>query len=641
MLGLFPEPYPDELLYSICARFQNRLQYPSQKSIVVDLFQTKSAIAIFDLPSKLNKLIAGLPPNSGYTVEYFIDNHTLLPFYRPFLPPERLHLIQEDMGGDNGSKIHARLGIVAGIIEMPEHLRFCPLCIEDDRKQFGECYWHRLHQLPGVEVCPIHEVFLENSSVLTHNRRRIYEFISAEQSSQVVSPYRIDSLNPIHKVLLSIAREVDWLLNHCHIVIGLESLHKRYQSLVMRNPQWVTYAGRIRIQELLKAFKNHYPLGVLDRVQCPLDEQIRDHWLAQLVRFPQRVHHPLRHLLLIQFLGYTTKEFFELQEALPPFGLAPWPCLNPVCKHYKKLQVKECQITYNQKNFKPVGTFSCICGFVYCRSGPDRSPEDSFRYSKVKFYGSVWEESLKALWEDSSLTLKQMGHHLGVEFKTVLRQASRLQLNFPRPNTKATATELCPSLQPRKKALNLNKDVIQSSRKKWLKLMRANPGMGRTRLRSKAPAIYSQLYNYDREWLKEHLPSPKTNNGTPDVDWDSRDEQTIETVKEVVQRLKQDKNRPTWISKTAIANSLPHPASAWVKRHLKRLPKTAKVLAELSESREEFAVRRVQWAADYFRQEKIVPQRWQLVRRAGLRPNTRELLLVKEAIATALDSFNQ
>lgn len=42
------------------------------------------------------------------------------------------------MCGDNGSKIHTRLGIVAGFIKMPSHLRFCPLCMEDDQKQFGE-----------------------------------------------------------------------------------------------------------------------------------------------------------------------------------------------------------------------------------------------------------------------------------------------------------------------------------------------------------------------------------------------------------------------------------------------------------------------------------------------------------------------
>ena len=140
MLAYFPDPYPDELFYSICARFQYRVRYPSQRATVEDLFQTKNAIAIFDFPSRLNRIVAALPLKSGYTVDYFINNHTLLPFYSPFLPPERNQLIREEMDGDNGAKIHTRLGIVAGQVEMPSHLRFCPLCVEDDKKLFGECY---------------------------------------------------------------------------------------------------------------------------------------------------------------------------------------------------------------------------------------------------------------------------------------------------------------------------------------------------------------------------------------------------------------------------------------------------------------------------------------------------------------------
>ncbi|MBN3879587.1 MULTISPECIES: TnsD family transposase [unclassified Nostoc] len=640
MLGYFPEPYPDELLYSICARFQYRLNYPSQRLIIQDLFQTKNAIAIFDLPSRLHRLVTALPPGCCYTVDYFIQNHTLLPFYSPFLPPERLQLVREDMCGDNGSKIHTRLGIVAGFIEMPSHLRFCPVCMEDDRKQFGECYWHRLHQLPGVEVCSTHGVFLEKSVVLTHNRRRIYEFTSAEQAIKVISPRPIDPLNSGHKILLKIARDIDWLLNNCRFVPDLEALYQKYLSLVKNNPELVTYTGRIRVQELLRLFKNYYPSQVLDWLQCPLDEKIRDNWLAQLVRFPKRVHHPLRHLLFIHFLGYTAQEFFELKEAPKPFGHAPWRCLNPVCKYFKKPHIKNCQITYNQENHKPTGIFSCTCGFVYSRIGPDESPEDHFRFSKIKVYGSVWEEYLKTFWEDSSLTLKEISQLLGVEVKTVLRQADRLKLTFPRPNTKARATELCPSLKPRAFTFIQAPDVLESCRQQWLELIEANPEVGRTQLRSKAPAIYAQLYKYDKNWLLEHLPPPITNNGTVCVDWNRRGAETVEAVKIAAQRLKQDANRPIWISKTAIANSLTHPASAWVKKHLKRLPKTAEVLAELSETREEFAARRVQWAADSFRQENIAPQRWQLVRRAGLRPQTRELRLVKQAIATALDSFN-
>jgi hypothetical protein len=31
MIAHFPKPYPDELLYSVLARFQDRLGYPSRK----------------------------------------------------------------------------------------------------------------------------------------------------------------------------------------------------------------------------------------------------------------------------------------------------------------------------------------------------------------------------------------------------------------------------------------------------------------------------------------------------------------------------------------------------------------------------------------------------------------------------------
>ena len=640
MLAYFPDPYPNELFYSICARFQDRVRYPSQRATVEDLFQTKNAIAIFDFPSRLNRIVAALPLKSGYTVDYFINNHTLLPFYSPFLPPERNQLIREDMDGDNGAKIHTRLGIVAGYVEMPSHLRFCPLCVEDDKKLFGECYWHRLYQVPGVEVCPTHAVFLEKSDVSTHNRRRTYEFLAAEQAIKMVLPRPIDLLEPVHKILFNIARDIKWLLNDCYFVPGLEDLYQKYLSLVKKSPELVTYTGRIRVQELLRLLKNHYPAKVLELLQCPLDEQIRDNWLAQLVRFPRRVHHPLRHLLLIQFLGYSAQEFFELQETNKPFGDAPWSCLNPVCQYFQQFRIKECQITYNQDNHKLTGIFSCTCGFVYCRTTPEQSLEDHFQLSRIKAYGSVWEESLKLFWYDPSLTLKEIGNRLGVSVKTVLRQADRLKLTFPRPNTTARAKDICPSLKLRATAYEVATNVIESCRQGWLALIAINIDLGRTQLRNKVPAVYGQLYKYDRDWLNEHLPPPQTNNGTPDVDWESRDIETMAAIKLSAQQLKDDSTRPIWISRTAIANSLEHPNSAWVKRHLQRLPLTAKFLAEVTENREEFAVRRVNWAADRFRQEHLCPQEWELVRRAGLRPEIRELPLVKEAIATALDSFN-
>lgn len=33
----------------------------------------------------------------------------------------------------------------------PEYLRYCTECTKEDIENFGETYWHRLPQLPGIE----------------------------------------------------------------------------------------------------------------------------------------------------------------------------------------------------------------------------------------------------------------------------------------------------------------------------------------------------------------------------------------------------------------------------------------------------------------------------------------------------------
>src|SRR5262249_1104959 len=143
--------------------------YSSGNALLRELFGTRSFKAIVDLPSHLGRLISALQPETSYTVDGLIDDHTLLPFYGSFLPSERLRCLRYDMCGDNGSGVHMRAGIVGCPIPLPAWFRFCPLCIDEDRKHFGECYWHRVHQIPGVEVCPVHEVFLQNSSVHARN----------------------------------------------------------------------------------------------------------------------------------------------------------------------------------------------------------------------------------------------------------------------------------------------------------------------------------------------------------------------------------------------------------------------------------------------------------------------------------------
>lgn len=311
MISFFPDPYPDELLYSVCARFADRVQYPGESSVVWQLFGTRNGAAVVDLPSRLGHLVASLPPGHNYTVDQLIDDHTLLPFYSPFCPLSRISQVREDMLSANGSLLYGRLGILVN--QVPAWLQLCPLCAQEDIRQFGEYYWHRLHQVSGVRVCPVHAVFLVSSSVPFRHGRRSSQFISAQQSIAVCSPTRLDESNLSHQAFVRIARDAAWLLDQRQLSLELENLPYCYLKLLIER-QLASDIGRVYVQQLNRAFHAFYGQELLAQLMCELDFSSYNHWLLRLTRFSSdKVQSPLHHLLLIHFLGHTVASFWQFQ----------------------------------------------------------------------------------------------------------------------------------------------------------------------------------------------------------------------------------------------------------------------------------------------------------------------------------------
>jgi len=257
MIAYFPPAYPDELLYSICARCFDRVGYRSKQALVQELFGTRTILACIELPSHLDTLIAALPAGHHYTADQLIDDHTLLPFYGPFLPPARLYRIRQHMRGNKGPMIHTRAGIMASRVPLPRWLRFCPLCLQEDQKEFGECYWHRIHQVPGVEVCPIHKVYLQKSTIPAQDRETRYEFVSAKRATRQMVWQSPVSVAPRHEVLLSLALDALWLLSERHLSQGPHFLYRRYSQL-LADLDLATYKGRVLISELQQKFRSCY-----------------------------------------------------------------------------------------------------------------------------------------------------------------------------------------------------------------------------------------------------------------------------------------------------------------------------------------------------------------------------------------------
>src|SRR5205085_11734093 len=102
-------------LYSVCARFSDRVRYPNKEAVMTELFGSRGGAATIALPTRLNYLASNLPSTSEnwwpQFVDRLIEKHTLLPLYSPFLPVKRVQEIRVAMGSSDNSTIHNKAGI--------------------------------------------------------------------------------------------------------------------------------------------------------------------------------------------------------------------------------------------------------------------------------------------------------------------------------------------------------------------------------------------------------------------------------------------------------------------------------------------------------------------------------------------------
>jgi hypothetical protein len=650
VLGFFPRAYPDELLYSLCARYSDRVQYPSKLAINQELFGTDSYGAIIDLPYRLQYLINSLPRGHSLTSSKLINFYTLYPFYCPFLPQVRSKRLYEVMKGLVDFNVYSIVGLAGCTIHKPTLLRYCPVCAEQDKGLFGESYWHRLHQVPGVEVCPTHSVFLENSSSKSSIHKSTELYISAEKNTALSTSRPLNLSAPSHCILIDIANDAAWLLAQSNLVLGSKVIRTCYMSIFAEHGI-ETPNRRFRQRRLVDKFLYHYPNDLLRLLQCDF-ESLSYNWLVLFLNTlkNESLIHPLRHLLLIRCLGYTAKSFFErcLLEASSsscreriPFGRGPWPCLNPACMQFRKRSVKECHAVYRKRHGMPTGVFSCSCGFVYQRRGPDTSPKDLFRKSRVRTYGHVWEAELRKLWNNSSISLERIARRFGCCKLTIKFQATRLGLTFPRLGNRNKWIQFDQKLERLTiSPYRVQPQMLRLHRKKWLDALNSNTLVTRTELRKRlVPHTYYWLSKHDKEWLEARIPSVKRSGRT--VDWMGRDTKLAEEVRRIAVELRSISEQPSRITSKMILKRTTQRFMFFKDKNRCRFPRTTAALAEVVETRVEFAIRRVQWAAECFGQENIIPTISTLKQRACVGFDVWEIPAAKAAFKAAMRSLQE
>lgn len=154
MIAQFPSFYPDELVYSLLARYYTQSGYMRYTFAAEDLFERRTVKPDIEF---FNRLTGEGIKNITRTMslETIIQKHTMFPYYARFIDKERREKAFDSLKSMDG-KHYNLLPIRKKRDASIRYLRYCPICAKKDRENHGETYWHRLHQMPDVTICSTH-----------------------------------------------------------------------------------------------------------------------------------------------------------------------------------------------------------------------------------------------------------------------------------------------------------------------------------------------------------------------------------------------------------------------------------------------------------------------------------------------------
>ena len=297
MISFFPDVYPDELAYSWFARYGVRSGYTHYRAIADDLFTSHTAKPnlefIIELSQDAYSAITSIMP-----FERFILNHTMFPYYARFLPVERRqkafeHLLNMD------KRFNDSLYVRRNKTQHRQWLRYCPLCAEADRERYGETYWHRLHQLDHIDICPIHGCYLHNSSVSITSKDSP-SLIHAE----TIIPVCSDTENCSNNIELEIAKYVSQVFS-AELKIDNAATIGTFLHHKMEYTKYLSERGKKR---LLTPLTNDFNELYFNLPNATITEQ----WQIEKV-FSNRRCHTYDICLLAFFLGVPAAELVEME----------------------------------------------------------------------------------------------------------------------------------------------------------------------------------------------------------------------------------------------------------------------------------------------------------------------------------------
>lgn len=485
---LFPEIcspaiLDDESIYSWCARLHRLNGRYNPRATSRLLFDHPSAGLRHDLPTHMAHFQRKTRGNIG-TLSEILRTRTLYGFHAPFLPAVDEEEVRLFLVSGQNASAGSKLGLARAGLKTINPLKFCPVCVREQVATHGVAWWRTTHQLPSSFICEIHDTWLK-VLVATQRRGAMCDFYLPDaygiQGGVVCHPALVDNRSSLTKL----GEWGHFVRAQEHLRLTETSLRHSY-LLQAKVRGWLALDGSVRIQHLRDAFLAHYQgaLVLFDQAFLGDLRSVNAGFLAHLFRQLPSRRHPLKHLLLMNFLFESPEEFIvtyaKIRSMQAEGGDEAVRTL---------LQEKASLLIRLVEEGQSVNRAATIIGVPVTQAvrtldkkgihRPDRRP---------RVVGTAKEKQLQEMLR-KGIGRKEIAQTVGVrpafikdylatrtELKTVWEQAYHFNQRVLHRQQFKTALQQSPDLP--------------------IKSIRRLPGNG-----------FQWLYNNDREWLQEVLPA--------------------------------------------------------------------------------------------------------------------------------------
>ncbi|MHB8106837.1 MAG: TniQ family protein [Candidatus Cryosericum sp.] len=191
-VAYFPMPYTDETLGSLIARYGERTSSPTPESAMRSL-----ACGVLRSHGRLDAwtqlFVRTLKTDLDLDAVTILRNNTMLHYVSAFWTAERRRRLMSSLHDPAASLNTASLDTWLLFGTRSGYLRWCPECAREDDAANGEVYWHREHQLPWSNCCPVHHRVLRHAIIPGTIAYPLSTFVTGNVSSPSISTSRSDA----------------------------------------------------------------------------------------------------------------------------------------------------------------------------------------------------------------------------------------------------------------------------------------------------------------------------------------------------------------------------------------------------------------------------------------------------------------